>query len=213
MNLAIGALTSAGYSLCVKQDCGWNKAPYTQPPATVHFDKVKDSLLWGPLWLYTKSSVFWWLSDPTPSLPTLDDAHYMLTNDERLPLRTWPHSGPDGPWLDIYPVRIVKPILFTKALILLSCRDYNHVNNFEEYWRGLLVAMNEENPNPDTYLRKQLCPKLRKCWNVVKNGTEIRIDAEIRQLREELIENLPATPYYYVFFTKERAIIQGSRFS
>jgi hypothetical protein len=73
--------------------------------------------------------------------------------------------------------------------------------------------MNEENPDPNTYLRKRLCLKLQKCWNVLKNGTEIRIDAQIRQLREELIENLPATPYYYGFLTKERALIQGSRFS
>lgn len=137
----------------------------------------------------------------------------MLTNDQRLPPRTWPHLGPDGPWLDIYPVRIVKPILFTEALILLCCRDHNHVNNFEEYWRRLLTSMDEENRDPNTYLRKRLRPKLEKYWNVIKCAGKPLIDAQIQRLRKELIESLPATPYYYGFLTKERAIIQGSRFS
>lgn len=137
----------------------------------------------------------------------------MLTNDQRLPPRTWPHLGPDGPWLDIYPVRIVKPILFTEALILLCCRDHNHVNNFEEYWRRLLTSMDEENRDPNTYLRKRLRPKLEKYWNVIKCAGKPLIDTQIQRLRKELIESLPATPYYYGFLTKERAIIQGSRFS
>ncbi|KAJ5109044.1 hypothetical protein N7456_005719 [Penicillium angulare] len=215
--MAIAALTSAGYSLCVDQNCYWNTHKFEHPPGTVHFDTVKDSRLWGPLRLYTKSSVLWWLPDPTPTLPTLDDPHYMLTDDKRLPPRTWPRRdldgnlGPDGPWLNIYPVRIVKPILFTEALILLCCRDHNHVNNFEDYWRGLLGAMNEENPDPDFYLRKRVRPELQKCWNVAKVGNDLQINAAVKQLREELIASLPATPYYYGFRTKERAIRQGSR--
>lgn len=221
MGKAIAALTSAGYSLCVNQECPLITRPHAQPPATVHFDQVKDSRLWGPLRLYVKSSVLWWLPDPTPSLPTLEDPHYMLTNDERLPPRACLQQshldlgsyGPDGPWLDIYPVRIVKPILFTEALILLCCRDHNHVNNFEPHWRELLGAMNEENPDPDTYLRKRLRPKFQACWDVAKYGGKLRIDAQIRQLREEMIESLPATPYYYGFLTEMRAIFQGSRFS
>jgi hypothetical protein len=163
-------------TLCVKQDCFCYTLPLRQAPATVHFNEVKDSRLWGPLRLYIKSGVLWWLTDPTPSLPTSDDAHYMLTNDQRLPPRACSHSGPDGPWLDIYAVRIVNPILFTEAFILLCCRDHNHVNNFEPYWRGLLGAMNEENPDLNTYLQERLRLKLQRCWDVAKYGGKYRID-------------------------------------
>jgi hypothetical protein len=122
MNLAIITLTSVGYSLCLNQDCEWNQLNCEIPPA-IHFDTVHNSRLWGPVCLWPKSSVLWWLPDPTPSLPSPDDAHYMLTNIQRLPQRKWPRFSPNGPWLQIYPVRIVKPILFTEALLLLSCRD------------------------------------------------------------------------------------------
>jgi hypothetical protein len=87
------------------------------------------------------------------------------------------------------------------------------VNNFDRFWRELLGLMDEESSDANTYLRKRLCPKLRKCWNIVKNGTEIQIDAQIRQLREELIETLPATPYYYGFRTKDMGVRRGLRFS
>ncbi|KAJ5161593.1 hypothetical protein N7492_006985 [Penicillium capsulatum] len=122
MNLAVHALAAAGHSICVNRDCEVNHLPIDQQPATVHYDFVKDSKIWGPLRLYTKSSIIWWVPDPTPTLPIADDAHYMLTNNPRLPPKSpLPHDGPGGPYTDLYTVRIEAECLYRgRAFALLS---------------------------------------------------------------------------------------------
>lgn len=139
----------------VNMVCKWSAAHHIQPPATVYFDKVKDSKLSraGDPFGCTRSPVFF----GTPSPPTLEDEHYMLTNDQRLPPRIWPRPGPDSPWLDIYPIWIVKPtpeVLYrgTYSSLLSGLQPC-------EYPRRVLAraniveVMNEKNPDPDTYLR------------------------------------------------------------
>lgn len=102
--------------------------------------------------LFVKSKVLWWLPDFTLSSPK-SSVHTMNAKE----YRRW-----SAEWRALYPFKILKPMVFVEALIMLLCRDHGNTNSGFEYWQVLIDAMTGK------YFREEagqvLRPVFRSFW-------------------------------------------------
>ncbi|KAJ5577398.1 uncharacterized protein N7459_006362 [Penicillium hispanicum] len=204
---ATDTLMAAGYSRCTKKDC-----PYSHLITDIHFDSSPQDL-WGPIRLYPKSSIVWWVPDPPVGNSVENDPHFIMSNDHRLPAAA--DQGPCGPWPDVFPVTVLRPKEFTEALILLMCRDITHANALDMYWRNMLHMMREVRENPDAVHVKTLRPILQRFWDEYNAGSADKqnIWRRLKAIREELIQTrvieLPPPPPFNGFPSLEDARLNG----
>lgn len=99
--------------------------------------------------------------------------------------------------MDLYPIKILKPVPFTEALIFLECRDHHGGYNFGRQWRYLMDFMLENKPDPTYYIKKTLRPLLRLYWEHVNSddGSKVPVvrnlfDSTRQLLMEQIIEEL-----------------------
>ncbi|KAJ6130838.1 hypothetical protein N7512_003618 [Penicillium capsulatum] len=155
------------------------------PAGDAHFHDLKHKTYKGPLRLHRKSTLIWWVPDPVLEHPEKDDSFFTLTNDpEALP--NGRNDGPSGPWTGLYPIRILKPVHMTEALMFLECRDFKGLD-FWMRWRLLLNQLLENSDNPNTYIKKTLRPVLQPYWEWL-NGDE---DHDINK-REDFLKKIIA---------------------
>jgi hypothetical protein len=81
--------------------------------------------------IFVKSKVLWWLPDFTLSSPK-SSIHMMSAKE----YRRWSTD-----WQASYPFKILKPMVFVEALIMLLCRDHGNTNSGFKYWQKLIYAM------------------------------------------------------------------------
>lgn len=142
----------------------------------------------GPIQLFRKSDILWWLNDFPLGAPAHNDVDLMVTTDLRLPPRLKARildprltrelyknyneiRGTSGPWGTMYPVKILNPASFTEALIRLYCRDYHSPADgdavqlgYDEYWKKLLLPMGEVREHKDLVIKKVMRGFFKEAW-------------------------------------------------
>lgn len=156
--------------------------------AAAHFDHVPKVQDIGPIQIFPKSHILWWLKEIPSGAPSPDDEDLILTNDPRLPPRLKTRTadsklarslykeyeediGPSGTWEEIYPMKILNPASFTEALLQLYCRDYHSPSvqdavqlGYDAYWKKLILPMGEVKDDKNAIVKKSLRPEFREVW-------------------------------------------------
>ncbi|KAL3474619.1 hypothetical protein BJX99DRAFT_260218 [Aspergillus californicus] len=144
---AKNAIIAAGFPCCSDARCmeltDWQvygALPRYHEVADEHFhieSKYEDFTVLSLL----KSSRILYDLPPIKRGPVEDnDPTFMFSNDPRITLRhglpQWYDERADRyePWIDLYPVKILKLGAFAKALALLLCRDLEHPRNIFDKW-------------------------------------------------------------------------------
>ncbi|BCS25099.1 uncharacterized protein APUU_41543S [Aspergillus puulaauensis] len=133
--------------------------------------------------LYTTSELLFWLEDPeSGELPANDNDIFWFSNDPRLP--PYQEGGPSGPWTGLYPVRILSPVTFSEALVILMCRDYGHIDFVDHAWITMWeCVVFKERP-------RTLSPRFQPVWDIF-NAEEPNCSPYdvLRALRDDMIAN------------------------
>lgn len=129
--------------------------------------------------LYTTSDLLYWLEDPESGELPGDDT-FWFSNDPRLP--PYEERGPSGPWTELYPVRILSPVAFSEALIILMCQNYGHIDFVDHAWITMWECVVFK-PQPRT-----LSPRFQPIWDIFNAEEPDRNPYDVlRVLRDEMI--------------------------
>lgn len=163
--------------------------------ANAHFHLESQYESCTVLSLYTTSDLFldylesgelpandtlWFSNDPR--LPPYKDPSLILYEDPRLP--PCEQKGPSGPWTDLYPVRIMSPVAFSEALIILVCQSFGHIDFVDAAWINMWERV---------VFKKQprtLSPRFQPIWDIF-NADEPDCNPYdvLRALRADMIAN------------------------
>lgn len=143
MEKALEALCNYGFEPCRDKHCEYFDPASRLCTASMHFDKDPTGH-YGPIALYPKSRMLWWMKDWTVDRPTTVDPLFTLSDWFNIPI--WgecpegipPNASIDG---DRYPVRLLDLDALTQAMMYLYCRDYKETDGYQHWWKPLLVAL------------------------------------------------------------------------
>ncbi|KAL3482366.1 NAD-specific glutamate dehydrogenase-domain-containing protein [Aspergillus californicus] len=140
------------YRLCINPQCmemlehrsGHDDYTFTHteaqyhPVAKYHFHTELEHVV---LYLVHQGDHLWWLPPITLELPDKQHSYLTVSTDPDLDKE---EGGPCGPWLGLYPVRILKPGRFIEALCWLWMRD-RMMNNVSLWmlWDNMLDIMGD----------------------------------------------------------------------
>ncbi|KAL2826315.1 hypothetical protein BDW59DRAFT_161154 [Aspergillus cavernicola] len=184
---ATNVLAAAGFTVCMAPNCfelcedrlpenhldHWEGLPPEQrfmswshvnsvvakdrrhPVAAAHFHVNTQYPSSEILAVHRKSYILWKFPPLTLDLPA-NDRNLMLSTDNRLTTR----NGGTGPWIDLYPIKILTPCACAEALIYLRSRDYAHIKKLWRVWRSMLIVLSAN----DAEIRHQIQPSFRVVW-------------------------------------------------
>lgn len=151
MNSAIEALKEYGFEPCRNKNCKYFTIARRQRTARVHFDRDPADNH-GPIALYLKSRMLWWIEDWTVDRPSNCDPHLSLSNWFNYPVWEKDHSVPASNHPERYPAKILEVGALIQATMFLYCRDYNELDGRQNWWKPMLLALMEipgEQIHPD----------------------------------------------------------------
>ncbi|KAJ5142383.1 hypothetical protein N7526_003378 [Penicillium atrosanguineum] len=106
----------------------------------VHFDRDPTDNH-GPIALYLKSRMLWWIEDWTVDRPSHRDPHLSLSNWDNCSVWQKDPCVASSNYSDSYPAKILEIAVLIQASMHLYCRDYNEVDGRQNWWKPMLLAL------------------------------------------------------------------------
>ncbi|PLB44817.1 hypothetical protein P170DRAFT_512959 [Aspergillus steynii IBT 23096] len=191
LSAAMDLASNAGFVRCTDGACRVNhqETHSTQiPDGHFHTETFGGTVIF----MYKKSLTCWGLPDLPVQAPDANDRNFMLSNDPRLPTN-WVPEFP--------PIKILTWVGLIETLILLQCRDVDHLNDMETSWSSHFYSLHiRRGPSPVN--ETDLQPHFRPFWRLYMSELRpetwpgVALQDARRRLRLRLLAdgNMPPPP-------------------
>ncbi|OJJ33688.1 hypothetical protein ASPWEDRAFT_173127 [Aspergillus wentii DTO 134E9] len=205
---AMQTLLLAGLPRCLlNANCPSIQKHRNSPIPEVHFH-LHPKYAIETLDLHKQSLTLFHFPDLTPHTPASDERNFTLTTN--LHTCNWSKEEFYGPHArDPYPVKTLTAVGFTEAMIMLSCRDFRHCNNYDGHWYVGIYRIQRFVEEKGNFSRKELNPRFLPYWNAYEEHPYGRsLYTRLSELREEMLQNgeLPPPPAVNNFGSIELAL-------